>query len=65
MKHLLKESIYSNEVKEVIHQKLLDMMVPSYQVEFSPEEAELAGAFSDDALSVIDALESALDVYKE
>ena len=33
------------------------METPGYEVEFDPEEAELAGAFVEDALSEQDAME--------
>jgi hypothetical protein len=42
-------------------QKLADAQTPGYQAEFSPAEAEAAGAFSEDALTEADALASTLD----
>lgn len=41
--------------------KLDDAMAPGFQAEFSPDEAEAAGAFAEDALSEADAFESAPD----
>ena len=37
------------------------METPGFEVEFDPEEAELAGAFVEDALSEQDALDSSPD----
>lgn len=42
--------------------KLTDILVPGYEVEFDPDEAEQAGAFKEDALSLQDAAESSLDL---
>ncbi|MBV8634294.1 MAG: hypothetical protein JO002_07375 [Burkholderiaceae bacterium] len=41
--------------------KLADAGVPGYQADFDPDEAELAGAFEEDALSEADALASTHD----
>ena len=41
--------------------KLHDALTPGFAAEFSPEEAEMAGAFREDALSEADAFDSALD----
>jgi len=41
--------------------KLQDALTPGFAAEFSPEEAEMAGAFREDALSEADAFDSALD----
>ena len=46
----------------VLKEKLSDAEYsPGFEVEFDPEEAEQAGAFEEDALSAIDALESSID----
>lgn len=37
--------------------------VPGLEVDFTPEEADLAGAFSEDALSEADAKEASFDEY--
>ena len=50
------------DADSVIRQKLLDSQIPGFQAEFDPDEAERAGAFVEDALSVEDALESAIDI---
>jgi hypothetical protein len=44
-----------------MHEKLIDAMVPGYQAEFDPVEAETAGAFFEDALSEADAIASVDD----
>lgn len=51
-----------NEVmNNAVREKFLDLTIPGYQAEFSPEEADFAGAFSEDALSEWDALISTSD----
>lgn len=47
---------------EALREKLIDALIPGYQAEFDPEEAERAGAFVEDALSEPDAAESSLDL---
>lgn len=47
---------------DAVGEKLADAMIPGYQAEFDPEEAEAAGAFFEDALSEEEALESAADI---
>lgn len=49
-------------VAEVVREKLTDAMIPGYQAEFDPEEAERVGAFVEDALSEQDAAESGADL---
>jgi hypothetical protein len=47
----------------VLNEKLSDAFNnPGFIAEFSPEEAEQAGAFVEDALSEQDALDSAIDL---
>lgn len=41
-----------------IAEKLSDAMEPGYQVDFDPDEAELMGAFEEDAISEQEAMES-------
>jgi hypothetical protein len=41
--------------------KLVDAMTPGYQAEFTPSEADAAGAFQEDALSEVDAAASTHD----
>ena len=45
-----------------LRDKLADILIPGYAAEFDPDEAELAGAFAEDALNLEDAAESALDL---
>lgn len=42
-------------------EKLADALIPGFQAEFDPDEAEQVGAFQEDALSEQDALDSAVD----
>ena len=42
--------------------KLTDILTPGYAAEFDPDEAEQAGAFEEDALSLRDAAESCVDL---
>ncbi len=46
------------DAAEALLEKLADMETPGYVVEFDPEEAEIVGAFVEDALSEEDALEA-------
>jgi hypothetical protein len=50
------------DAAELIRDKLVDAMIPGYQVEFDPDEAECAGAFIEDALTEQDAAESSDDL---
>ena len=45
-----------------LRDKLTDLLIPGYSVEFDPDEADQAGAFHEDALSEQDAAESCLDL---
>ncbi len=47
--------------RQVITQKLVDAQTPGFQAEFDPDEAELLGAFTEDALSEVEALDSSID----
>jgi hypothetical protein len=53
---------YRTNAAEVLREKLIDAQTPGYQVECDPEEAAVAGAFIEDALSELDAAESAIDL---
>ncbi|MCP5275536.1 MAG: hypothetical protein H6936_11965 [Burkholderiales bacterium] len=46
---------------QVITQKLFDVQIPGFQAEFDPDEAEMLGAFKEDALSEVEALDSSID----
>lgn len=50
------------DAKAVLDQKLRDAMIPGFEVEFDPDEAERAGAFVEDALSEADARDGAIDL---
>ena len=49
------------DIAEIIQEKLLDAEIPGFQAEFDPLEAERLGAFTEDALSEQDALDSTID----
>ncbi len=50
--------------REAVREKMKDALTPGFQVEFAPDEAELAGAFVEDALSEQDAAESGDDLVE-
>lgn len=47
--------------RQVIALKLFDAQTPGFQAEFDPDEAEMLGAFREEALSETDALDSSID----
>ena len=47
---------------EILQKKLLDAQIPGFKAQFEPLEAEMLGAFTEDALNEKDALESAIDI---
>jgi hypothetical protein len=50
-------------VADVLIEKLSDAeTTPSFEVEFDPDEAEKVGAFEEDAISEVDALDSSADL---
>ncbi len=51
--------------QDAITEKLTDALTPGYQAEFDPEEADRAGAFKEEALEELDALESCEDLPGE
>ena len=53
------------DIQEVITDKLLDAEIPGFQAEFDPLEAQMLGAFTEDALSEQDALDSTIDHIAE
>jgi len=53
---------FDRNTVSAIDAKMLDCMTPGYVVEFDPLEAEIVGAFPEDALSEGDAMDSALDL---
>ena len=50
------------ELKEIIAMKDQDCMTPGFVATFEPEEADMFGAFKEDALSEEDAMESSVDL---
>ncbi|MXS78389.1 conjugal transfer protein TraD [Nitrosomonas sp. JL21] len=50
------------EIQEVIEEKLFDAQIPGFKAQFEPQEAEMLGAFAEDALNAKDALESVIDI---
>lgn len=58
------ETLFDDQANavEALREKLADAQTPGFQVEFDPDEAELAGAFVEDALSEQDAAESSADL---
>ena len=51
-----------DNANEALAEKLTDAMTPGFEAEFDPHEAEKAGAFTEDALSEADALDSTIDL---
>lgn len=51
--------------KPPLDEKMTDILNPGYEVEFDPTEAELAGAFKEEAISEKDAAESSIDVQSD
>lgn len=49
------------DIQNALNEKLADAMVPGFVVEFDPYEAEQAGSFREDALSIDDAADSSSD----
>ena len=48
-----------------LRDKLTDLLISGYSVEFDPDEAEQAGAFQENALSEQDAADSCLDLVDD
>lgn len=49
------------ELMDVIFEKFEDLVIPGFLVEVSPIEADIMGAFLEDALNEEDAMESIYD----
>lgn len=47
--------------RDILAAKMLDAETPSFAVSLDPDEAKLMGAFTEDALTEEDALESSID----
>lgn len=66
MSEYKKETDEMAVVRSVVREKLMDAETPGFWAEFSPEEAELVGAFEETALSEADAVASGIDLlYSE
>ncbi len=50
------------ESAAALRDKLTDILTPGYAAEFDPDEAEEAGAFAEEALSLEDAIASCPDL---
>lgn len=48
--------------REILLEKLLDAQIPGFKAQFEPQEAELLGAFTEEAINEKDALESVIDL---
>jgi hypothetical protein len=62
-KHLLNHEPLdeASHADAALADKLADAMIPGFEAEFDPEEAERVGAFNEDALSEADAWDSCID----
>lgn len=49
------------DMQNALNEKLADVMVPGFEADFDPHEAEQAGSFREDALSIDDAADSSSD----
>ena len=49
-------------LEETVRQKLIDVLTPGFTAVFTPDEAELAGAFVEDAMSEDDVLAAPLEL---
>ncbi|KTD02741.1 hypothetical protein [Fluoribacter gormanii] len=52
---------HETELMDVISEKFEDLAIPGFLVEVSPIEADLMGAFVEDALNEEDAMEAIYD----
>ena len=52
----------AEDTEQALLDKLDDALTPGFAAEFDPEEAQRAGAFVEDALSDVDAADSAVDL---
>ena len=50
-----------NSINEVVSEKLEDLMTPGFIAEVTPSEADIMGAFAEDAIDLASALEAAYD----
>jgi hypothetical protein len=52
---------HETELMDVISEKLEDLIIPGFVAEVSPLEADIMGAFFEDALNEEDAMEAMYD----
>lgn len=52
---------HETELMDVISEKYEDLVIPGFLVEVSPIEADIMGAFFEDALNEADAMEAIYD----
>jgi len=52
---------YETELMDVIAEKFEDLVIPGFLLEVSPIEADIMGAFVEDALNEEDAMEAMYD----
>ena len=64
-KKLMKKKPAKPDTDQVIAEKIHDAQTPGFEAEFTPDEAEQAGAFPEEALSEQDAAESAIDLLDQ
>ena len=67
LKHILNHGPLdeASHADAALADKLADAMIPGFEVEFDPDEAERAGAFNEDALSEADAWVSCIDLDEQ
>jgi hypothetical protein len=54
-----------NQGQSITLEKLRDAMIPGFVPEFDPDEAEEAGAFEEDAITLADALDNIADQVQD
>lgn len=52
---------YLVALRETVDAKRADILIPGFIAEFDPDEADFAGAFVEDAMSLEDALDARFD----
>ncbi|AMV15204.1 TPA: hypothetical protein KKX32_001284 [Legionella pneumophila] len=52
---------HETELMDLITEKYEDLVIPGFLVEVSPIEADIMGAFFEDALNEVDAMEAIYD----
>ena len=57
----MNEPSYSGPLPDLVEAKSRDAMTPGFAACFDPDEADEAGAFVEDAITELDAIESSID----